>query len=853
MSKWLKMICVLLCVTLLITCIPMVTFAYDGSLSLNTEIESGKTYYIKNLDDFKTFIKLINQRGQTCEGATFEQTADIVINDGIFSLSKNNEPLYNDEEIIEESGALLCESAMLFKGTFDGNNYSISGFHCNSQGLFDSAENAVFKNIRIKNSFIDARSNSCDNVGIICGEAENTTFENCFVNGIVLSSGANTGGIVGKAVGCNFSMCKNSGAVIGGDYCGGIIGFETESQVDIVDCLNDGTVYSTGNYCGGIVSKLNSSVNIERCANSGEVTANGDYCGGITGYLYLDANKIISSYNTGIITGNKFVGGIAGYLEITGDNHYSEWFEYVDMQYIIDSYYGSGNHTMEWPPSGLVGVIDFDRYSELQRVLYSDPDRMIDCYSAGKIVGADEDSLGMICGTFSGNIWSFNNCYYNRDLEILPDGENFIIHEYYDFYSYSGPEPPELLLIDEGTRVMKAQVFVDDISNKNLFMLDEADENHGYPILESVHDISIHIHSYAFEITTAATCANTGVKTYTCVCGDTYTEVIPIVEHKYVHKTSQAATCTSAGKSHYSCSVCGDSYINYTPAALGHDLHKEIVKSATCVSDGLKVTTCSRCDYYVETVIKSANQHQWTEWEYLIYPTGWTDGLEMRVCTICGDQERAVIPSVLSELQASNGMVSGFEAGSTLEYASSNFNMDESVNISSSSEGSTLGTGSVLTMTYGDGTQEEYEVVIFGDVNGDGWYDGTDSVIVSCLANGMLTKDDVGDAAYEAADCNHDGVIDALDVALLEQAGMLLTNIDQSKPAEELIETSSVYVEYLDLIDQSPEIEIEEDTGIETGTDNSIQPESKELNIIEIIIKLIKSVFEELFSYFIVK
>ncbi len=151
-------------------------------------------------------------------------------------------------------------------------------------------------------------------------------------------------------------------------------------------------------------------------------------------------------------------------------------------------------------------------------------------------------------------------------------------------------------------------------------------------------------------------------------------------------------------------------------------------------------------------------------------------------------------------------------------------------------------------MTYGDGTQEEYEVVIFGDVNCDGWYNGTDSIIVSCLANGMLTKDDVGDAAYEAADCNHDGLIDALDVALLEQAGMLLTNIDQSKPAEELIETSSVYVEYLDLMDQSPEIEFKE------PVDNSrSEPIKTELSMVEIIIKLIKSIFETLLTYLLVK
>ncbi len=132
---------------------------------------------------------------------------------------------------------------------------------------------------------------------------------------------------------------------------------------------------------------------------------------------------------------------------------------------------------------------------------------------------------------------------------------------------------------------------------------------------------------------------------------------------------------------------------------------------------------------------------------------------------------------------------------------------------------STVGTISTgITVTLKDIASiitDVYTVIIFGDVNGDSWYDGQDAIIVDCLANGMLTKEDVSEAVYMAADCNHDGVIDQLDVGLLNQAGALLANVDQSKSAEELLETSSAYVEYLDLIDQSPEIEVEDDEATE--------------------------------------
>ena len=58
---------------------------------------------------------------------------------------------------------------------------------------------------------------------------------------------------------------------------------------------------------------------------------------------------------------------------------------------------------------------------------------------------------------------------------------------------------------------------------------------------------------------------------------------------------------------------------------------------------------------------------------------------------------------------------------------------------------------------------------------------------------------------------------------------MLLADVDQSKPTEELLETSSEYVEYLDLIDQSPEFEIEDDTKSDIELD---VPESDEMEVV---------------------
>ena len=177
---------------------------------------------------------------------------------------------------------------------------------------------------------------------------------------------------------------------------------------------------------------------------------------------------------------------------------------------------------------------------------------------------------------------------------------------------------------------------------------------------------------------------------------------------------------------------------------------------------------------------------------------------------------------------------------------SSNINsLDDYIELTDSScelKYETLGTDSIVYLTRDNEIIDAYTVVIFGDVNGDGWYDGMDSMIVNCLANGMMTKDDVGEAVYMAADCNHDGVIDQLDVDILREAGVLLSQVDQNKSGEELLETSSAYVEYLNLIEQTADIKAEEpveDETIDTGFT---------FNIFEVLIKLIKNLISVISS-----
>lgn len=98
-----------------------------------------------------------------------------------------------------------------------------------------------------------------------------------------------------------------------------------------------------------------------------------------------------------------------------------------------------------------------------------------------------------------------------------------------------------------------------------------------------------------------------------------------------------------------------------------------------------------------------------------------------------------------------------------------------------------VGTGTKVCLYRSDGVlMKTYTIVIFGDVDGDGRHDGTDAYYVSLLTNALVPDSALTDAQLMAADCNHDGAINSADAALLEQCGLMLANVDQTVPSEEL-------------------------------------------------------------------
>lgn len=63
-----------------------------------------------------------------------------------------------------------------------------------------------------------------------------------------------------------------------------------------------------------------------------------------------------------------------------------------------------------------------------------------------------------------------------------------------------------------------------------------------------------HTHSYSSSITQNASCNANGVKTFTCSCGDSYTETIPMTDHNWV---AQTETIHHEATGHYEDRVTG--------------------------------------------------------------------------------------------------------------------------------------------------------------------------------------------------------------------------------------------------------------------------------------------------------
>ncbi len=146
------------------------------------------------------------------------------------------------------------------------------------------------------------------------------------------------------------------------------------------------------------------------------------------------------------------------------------------------------------------------------------------------------------------------------------------------------------------------------------------------------------------QVTTEATEETTGVMTYTCACGETKTEVIPVKGHTHNYTASVVApTCTAAGYTQYTC-ACGNSYQADQVPALGHTLTDTVVPS-TCTVQGYTTHTCSVCGHSYNDTYTAVLGHTWDNGKVTVAATADANGVKVYTCA-CGETKSETLPKL---------------------------------------------------------------------------------------------------------------------------------------------------------------------------------------------------------------
>ena len=244
----------------------------DGYVFKTEGEGESKVYLINDERDLERLAAYVNS-GHDALGKTFKQNADITLTAAHTSIGRYFEGTYK-----------------YFKGTYDGNNKTISNLTVNApnsnyQGLFGYTSKAVIKNVTLANCNITGKQYTG---GIVGYASTSTAIENCHVRGNISateSDASGHGGIAGSATSTSITNCTVTGTI--------------------------STSVSNDNY-GGIVGAANSDVVITSCENAANISGDGQNHGGIVGRDYNRSNKFKYCLNTGVVNGNQYVGAIAG-------------------------------------------------------------------------------------------------------------------------------------------------------------------------------------------------------------------------------------------------------------------------------------------------------------------------------------------------------------------------------------------------------------------------------------------------------------------------------------------------------------------------------------------------------------
>ena len=232
-----------------------------------------------------------------------------------------------------------------YKGTFDGNNKTITNLYINAtqkfMGLFGCTDQSTIKNLTFEYANV---TNTQDIIGILAGYAGGSTLQNIKISETCQIRGNYTGGIAGILDG-NAYNCVNYATVQGKEKVGGLFGSYQKTGNSITACANYGNVTATSQRVGGLVGEFSGGT-IQDCANYGNVKG-ANSVAGLAGYVHDGKIQNVFSYGSISATNGTEVGMAFGYSKY-GDTegmvaYYSGAKLTANSQEITVKAFGSGN------------------------------------------------------------------------------------------------------------------------------------------------------------------------------------------------------------------------------------------------------------------------------------------------------------------------------------------------------------------------------------------------------------------------------------------------------------------------------------------------------------------------------
>ena len=289
-----------------------------------------------------------------------------------------------------------------FKGTFDGQGYSITGLWGDAQtavnnGLFGVMEGATVKNLVIKNA--DYRSNQYG--GVLAAQATDSIIQNV----TIIDSSCKVASL-GAVVGLITTGGLYGGALVG--YAGNTKIYNCESRNTSVYVDTTGGVQALGGdgmYMGGLVGWLDD--------------------GGILEYSRVIGGEVSTEYYVavGALAANTlYAGGVVGRLDgttATGRSKILDCFSSAAVNYDGECYVSVGAGITGWA-GGIVARVSGNNY-EIGRCHYAGNihGHLLNSVLVLPIIAMEDYYLGGVAGNVENyNADSFYNCYFNYDKAV---------------------------------------------------------------------------------------------------------------------------------------------------------------------------------------------------------------------------------------------------------------------------------------------------------------------------------------------------------------------------------------------------------------------------------------------------